>query len=115
MLLGVRDSRPKLQRCSTESEGSGGLGYYRRARSLLEGAKTVMSDAKYQGMSSNLYPWICSDRSGRLPEKPDVLEKEIAGVGRYTAGKIGPAVGHVSFTHMQVPYARWPTASERQS
>lgn len=26
-----------------------GLGYYRRARSLLSGAKKVMSDPKYQG------------------------------------------------------------------
>lgn len=26
-----------------------GLGYYRRARSLLAGAKTVMGDAKYKG------------------------------------------------------------------
>ena len=29
----------------------GGLGYYRRAKSLLEGAKTVMGDAKYKGIS----------------------------------------------------------------
>lgn len=29
----------------------GGLGYYRRAKSLLEGAKTVMGDAKYEGIS----------------------------------------------------------------
>jgi adenine-specific DNA glycosylase len=27
----------------------GGLGYYRRAKSLLEGAKTVMGDDKYKG------------------------------------------------------------------
>ncbi|WVN88166.1 A/G-specific adenine glycosylase [Cryptococcus depauperatus CBS 7841] len=50
-----------------------GLGYYRRARSLLEGAKTVMSNSKYHG---------------RLPSDPVVLEKEITGVGRYTAGAI---------------------------
>ncbi|KAL7421720.1 hypothetical protein Q5752_003491 [Cryptotrichosporon argae] len=50
-----------------------GLGYYRRARSLLAGAKTVMGNSKYQG---------------RLPSQPDVLEKEIDGVGRYTAGAI---------------------------
>ncbi|RSH82220.1 hypothetical protein EHS25_005930 [Saitozyma podzolica] len=50
-----------------------GLGYYRRARSLLAGAKTVMSSSKY---------------SGRLPDDPAVLEKEIDGVGRYTAGAI---------------------------
>ncbi|KAJ9120701.1 hypothetical protein QFC22_002632 [Naganishia vaughanmartiniae] len=50
-----------------------GLGYYRRARSLLAGAQKVMSDAKYQG---------------RLPDDPIVLEKEIDGIGRYTAGAI---------------------------
>ncbi|ODO08184.1 A/G-specific adenine glycosylase [Cryptococcus amylolentus CBS 6273] len=50
-----------------------GLGYYRRAKSLLTGAQTVMSDPKYQG---------------RLPDDPAVLEKDIAGVGRYTAGAI---------------------------
>ncbi|OXG55145.1 A/G-specific adenine glycosylase [Cryptococcus neoformans] len=50
-----------------------GLGYYRRARSLLAGAKTVMGNSKY---------------NGRLPDDPAVLEKEIDGVGRYTAGAI---------------------------
>ncbi|KAK8864250.1 A/G-specific adenine glycosylase [Kwoniella newhampshirensis] len=50
-----------------------GLGYYRRARSLLAGAKTVMGNPKYKG---------------RLPDDPAVLEKEIDGVGRYTAGAI---------------------------
>ncbi|WWC94008.1 A/G-specific adenine glycosylase [Kwoniella sp. B9012] len=50
-----------------------GLGYYRRARSLLAGAKTVMSKSKYRG---------------RLPDDPAVMEKEIDGVGRYTAGAI---------------------------
>ncbi|WVR07224.1 A/G-specific adenine glycosylase [Kwoniella sp. DSM 27419] len=50
-----------------------GLGYYRRARSLLAGAKTVMSHKKYHG---------------RLPDSPTILEKEIDGVGRYTAGAI---------------------------
>ncbi|KAJ9105455.1 hypothetical protein QFC21_001826 [Naganishia friedmannii] len=50
-----------------------GLGYYRRARSLLAGAQKVMSDAKYQG---------------RLPDDPVILEKEIDGIGRYTAGAI---------------------------
>ncbi|WVQ77201.1 A/G-specific adenine glycosylase [Cryptococcus sp. DSM 104548] len=50
-----------------------GLGYYRRAKSLLTGAQTVMSHPKYQG---------------RLPDDPTVLEKDIAGVGRYTAGAI---------------------------
>ncbi|ADV20087.1 A/G-specific adenine glycosylase [Cryptococcus gattii E566] len=48
-----------------------GLGYYRRARSLLAGAKTVMGNSKYEG---------------RLPDDPVILEKEIDGVGRYTAG-----------------------------
>ncbi|WVQ99230.1 A/G-specific adenine glycosylase [Kwoniella sp. CBS 9459] len=50
-----------------------GLGYYRRARSLLAGAKTVMSHKKFHG---------------RLPVDPAVLEKEVDGVGRYTAGAI---------------------------
>ncbi|KAE8537690.1 hypothetical protein D1P53_005746 [Cryptococcus gattii VGV] len=50
-----------------------GLGYYRRARSLLAGAKTVMGNSKYDG---------------RLPDDPVILEKEIDGVGRYTAGAI---------------------------
>ncbi|GHJ84468.1 hypothetical protein NliqN6_0870 [Naganishia liquefaciens] len=50
-----------------------GLGYYRRARSLLAGAQRVMSDPKYKG---------------RLPDVPAVMEKEIEGVGRYTAGAI---------------------------
>lgn len=50
-----------------------GLGYYRRARSLLAGAKTVMGDKKYE----------C-----RLPDDPIKMEKEIEGVGRYTAGAI---------------------------
>ncbi|WVF71648.1 A/G-specific adenine glycosylase [Kwoniella sp. CBS 6097] len=50
-----------------------GLGYYRRARSLLAGAKTVMSNKKFKG---------------RLPDDPAVLEKEVDGVGRYTAGAI---------------------------
>lgn len=49
-----------------------GLGYYRRARALLAGAKTVMGDKKYQG---------------RLPDSPSQMEKEIDGVGRYTAGE----------------------------
>ncbi|RXK38525.1 A/G-specific adenine glycosylase [Tremella mesenterica] len=48
-----------------------GLGYYRRARSLLAGAKSVV--AKFDG---------------KLPEDPQVLEKEVEGVGRYTAGAI---------------------------
>ncbi|KAL1413596.1 hypothetical protein Q8F55_001371 [Vanrija albida] len=51
-----------------------GLGYYRRARSLLDGAKTVAAKKKEFG--------------GRLPDDPDVLEKQIPGVGRYTAGAI---------------------------
>jgi A/G-specific adenine glycosylase len=50
-----------------------GLGYYRRARSLLAGAKTVMGDKKYHG---------------RLPDNVQRMEKEIDGVGRYTAGAI---------------------------
>lgn len=50
-----------------------GLGYYRRARSLLDGAKAVAGKKSF---------------AGRLPSDPDVLEKEIPGVGRYTAGAI---------------------------
>ncbi|TXT15583.1 hypothetical protein VHUM_00086 [Vanrija humicola] len=50
-----------------------GLGYYRRARSLLDGAKAVAKN---------------KDFNGRLPNDPDVLEKSIPGVGRYTAGAI---------------------------
>jgi hypothetical protein len=52
-----------------------GLGYYRRARSLLAGAKTVMGNKKYKG---------------RLPDSPSQMEKEIDGVGRYTAGECCP-------------------------
>ncbi|CAK9783752.1 DNA glycosylase [Cutaneotrichosporon oleaginosum] len=50
-----------------------GLGYYRRAKSLLEGAKVVMND-----MTCN----------HGLPSDPDTLERIMPGVGRYTAGAI---------------------------
>ena len=33
-----------------------GLGYYRRARSLLKGSQTVMGDAKFNGMSDRVCP-----------------------------------------------------------
>jgi adenine-specific DNA glycosylase len=48
-----------------------GLGYYSRAARLLLGAQTVVE--KY---------------GGHLPEDPAVLEKQIAGIGKYTAGAI---------------------------
>lgn len=60
----------------------GGLGYYRRARSLLEGAK--VAGKQFGGKC------VLSDAEdiGRLPSDPDELEKGIPGVGRYTAGAI---------------------------
>ena len=48
-----------------------GLGYYSRAARLLSGAQTVVE--KYDG---------------HLPEDPGVLEKQIPGIGKYTAGAI---------------------------
>ena len=48
-----------------------GLGYYGRAARLLSGAQMVVE--KYDGL---------------LPEDPAVLEKQIAGIGKYTAGAI---------------------------
>lgn len=69
-----------------------GLGYYRRARSLLAGAKRVMSDPKYQGGCRYTVCVRSFDESdppsGRLPDIPAVLEQEIEGIGRYTAGAI---------------------------
>lgn len=71
-----------------------GLGYYRRARSLLAGAKRIMEDGeKYQGepprgqvrseaLALSVLP------KGRLPDDPVRLEKEVEGIGRYTAGAI---------------------------
>ena len=47
-----------------------GLGYYRRASLLLKGAKKVVKDF-----------------DGHLPSDPKVLEKEVPGIGKYTAGK----------------------------
>lgn len=61
-----------------------GLGYYRRARSLLKGAQTVMGDPKFNGAP---YPRPALT-SGRLPKDPTALEKQVDGVGRYTAGAI---------------------------
>lgn len=48
-----------------------GLGYYSRASRLLEGAKTVVD--KF---------------NGKLPSDPEVLIKQVPGVGPYTAGAI---------------------------
>jgi adenine-specific DNA glycosylase len=88
----------------------GGLGYYRRARSLLEGAKTVMGDEKYKGKSNPFSSW----QKGRLPHEPAVLEKEISGVGKYTAGELIYYWCHSGSWH-QAQYVPWPTAFERQS
>ncbi|KAG8898958.1 hypothetical protein FRC00_002107, partial [Tulasnella sp. 408] len=46
-----------------------GLGYYRRAKALLEASKKVVKDF-----------------DGRIPKDVAVMEKEVPGVGRYTAG-----------------------------
>ncbi|BEJ17752.1 hypothetical protein CspHIS471_0700200 [Cutaneotrichosporon sp. HIS471] len=50
-----------------------GLGYYRRAKSLLAGAAVITGSEEY---------------NQRLPSDPSVLEKNVPGVGRYTAGAI---------------------------
>lgn len=49
-----------------------GLGYYSRATRILEAAQKVTSDEEMGGL---------------LPETPELLEKEVPGVGRYTAGE----------------------------
>ncbi|KAI9099848.1 DNA glycosylase [Phlyctochytrium arcticum] len=48
-----------------------GLGYYSRARRLHEAAKLVVSDF-----------------GGRLPRDPVILQKQVPGIGPYTAGAI---------------------------
>lgn len=48
-----------------------GLGYYRRANLLLNGAKKVVEDF-----------------NSRIPDDVETLEKEVPGVGRYTAGHL---------------------------
>ncbi|CDZ97659.1 A/G-specific adenine DNA glycosylase [Phaffia rhodozyma] len=48
-----------------------GLGYYSRATRLLSAAQKVMADY-----------------SGHLPSSPQILEKDIPGIGPYTAGAI---------------------------
>ncbi len=61
-----------------------GLGYYRRARSLLEGAKVITSNiVKDKKDKPNI-----TDYHGRLPDDVGVLERNIPGVGKYTAGAI---------------------------
>ena len=54
-----------------------GLGYYRRARSLHQGARTVMEH-----------------HAGEIPRDPQAL-RELPGIGRYTAGAIAswPSIG----------------------
>ena len=69
-----------------------GLGYYRRAKSLLTGAQTVMGNSKFKGEDIEALQILLIElmNKARLPSDPVVLEKEIAGVGRYTAGEIAP-------------------------
>lgn len=57
-----------------------GLGYYSRATRIHTAAKLVVSHPVYQGL---------------LPERPEELEKNVPGVGPYTAGAISSIVfGH---------------------
>jgi A/G-specific adenine glycosylase len=75
-----------------------GLGYYRRAKNLLLGSQRIMNDPKrYQGeriyddhgQTSDTSPSVLAcRRAGRLPDDPVKLEKDVEGVGRYTAGAI---------------------------
>ncbi|ORY50015.1 DNA glycosylase [Rhizoclosmatium globosum] len=62
-----------LAKATTEEvhEVWSGLGYYSRGTRMLEAAKIVVDRFK-----------------GRLPDDPVALEKEIPGVGKYTAGAI---------------------------
>ncbi|KDQ21217.1 hypothetical protein BOTBODRAFT_149988 [Botryobasidium botryosum FD-172 SS1] len=55
-----------------------GLGYYRRAKMLFAAAKKVVQDF-----------------SGRIPDDVRTLEKDIPGVGRYTAGAVASIVYNV--------------------
>src|SRR5689334_13413409 len=48
-----------------------GLGYYSRARRLHEASQIIVS--KYDG---------------KIPEDPVLMQKELPGVGRYTAGAV---------------------------
>lgn len=48
-----------------------GLGYYRRASALLDAAKKIVDEYDV-----------------RIPEDVSLLEKEVPGVGRYTAGAV---------------------------
>lgn len=63
------------------NEAWAGLGYYRRAALLLEGAKHVMTKL-----------------GGRLPRTPDAL-REIPGIGPYTAG----AIASIAFDEVRMP------------
>jgi adenine-specific DNA glycosylase len=47
-----------------------GLGYYRRARSLLKGAQTVMGDPKYNGQSARGRHTEIADRQAGCPRIP---------------------------------------------
>ena len=57
-----------------------GLGYYRRARNLLESARI-----------------ICRDHGGKIPRTPDEL-RALPGVGAYTAGAILSIGHHLPYT-----------------
>lgn len=52
-----------------------GLGYYSRAKRLWEGAKKIVQEF-----------------DGRLPNNARDLQKEVPGVGRYTAGAVASIV-----------------------
>jgi A/G-specific adenine glycosylase len=52
-----------------------GLGYYSRAKRLWEGAKKIVSEF-----------------DGRLPNNAQELQREVPGVGRYTAGAVASIV-----------------------
>lgn len=52
-----------------------GLGYYSRATRILEAARKVTNDKEMDGL---------------LPETPELLERDVPGVGKYTAGKSNP-------------------------
>lgn len=59
---------------------------------MLAGAKTVMGNSKYDG---------------RLPDDPVILEKEIDGVGRYTAGVLLIIRHSHDLTIHKGPSVRW--------
>ena len=64
-----------------------GLGYYRRASSLHKAAKKVVTDYE-----------------GKIPEDVAVLEKNVPGVGRYTAGAVTSIAYGVKAPAVSAPY-----------